>query len=415
MRVNAAALESNRLVRAEWQRKLATYDHDKGLGSELEGFVSEFHSGKPCRVVERFEGAFNYCFRLRFDMSDHDDWLLRFPIPGDVMYPTEKVDQEVAVMKFIKEKTRIPIPKVIASGRTEGRFAGLGPFIIMEFVEGERLDEALYQNGNIKPEIGQSTLDFIYKQMAQIYLELFEHDFDQIGGLSMSLNGQSWHVKSGPLTLKTNEDNREPSSTTAAYLDKLVDQHTRLLCENPESVSDDVECQEEYRCLQTIKMLTQQLASSVDCNGPFKLFLDDLRFGNILVDSKTFEIKALIDWEFCYAAPRQFLNAPPPWFIPNPDPWDWTAEERDEYKLHFTNFMTVLQDEESVLGKDHSFSARMQTFLENGTFWHLQALREPLCCLELMESWSAEVGKPLETPVDMEEFVARRFEPPTLE
>lgn len=208
MRINAAALESNRLVRAEWQRKLASFDHDKGLGSELEGFVSEFHSGKPCRVVGRFEGAFNYCFRLRFDMSDHDDWLLRFPIPGDVMYPTEKVDQEVAVMKFIKEKTRIPIPKVIASGRTEGRFAGLGPFIIMDFVEGERLDEALYQNGNIKPEIGQSTLDFIYKQMAQIYLELFEHDFDQIGGLSMSLNSQSWHVKSGPLTLKTNEGQR---------------------------------------------------------------------------------------------------------------------------------------------------------------------------------------------------------------
>jgi hypothetical protein len=79
------------------------------------------------------------------------------------------------------------------------------------------------------------------------------------------------------------------------------------------------------------------------------------------------------------------------------------------------NFMKVLRDEKSVLGKDHSFSARMQISLENGTFWYLQALREPLCYLEFMESWSAEVGKPLETPVDMEEFVARRFEIPTLE
>ncbi|OBT84935.1 hypothetical protein VE02_06608 [Pseudogymnoascus sp. 03VT05] len=180
MHVNATALESNRRVRAKWQEKLAFYDRGDGLRSEIEGLASGFHGGKPCRVVEIFEGAFIHCFRLRFDMSDHADWLLRFHIPGDVMYPTEKIDQEVAVMKFIREKTRIPIPKVIASGRAEGRFAGLGPFIIMEFVEGERLDETLYQNDEIKPEISQSTLKFIYNQMAQIYLELFEHDFDQI-------------------------------------------------------------------------------------------------------------------------------------------------------------------------------------------------------------------------------------------
>lgn len=80
-------------------------------------------------------------------------------------------------------------------------------------------------------------------------------------------------------------------------------------------------------------MLTKQIVGSVDRIGPFKLFLDDIRFGNILVDPKTFEIKALIDWEFCYAAPREFLNTPPHWLIPNPDPWDWSFEER-EFKLH---------------------------------------------------------------------------------
>ena len=132
----------------------------------------------------------------------------RFPIPGDVMYPAEKIDQEVAVMEFIREKTSIPIPKVIASGRAEGRFAGLESFIIVEFVDGERLDEALYQNDEIKPGIGQPTLDLIYKQMAQIYLELFEHDFDQIGGLSMPPGGRFWHIRAAPLTLKMNEGQR---------------------------------------------------------------------------------------------------------------------------------------------------------------------------------------------------------------
>lgn len=123
---------------------------------------------------------------------------------------------------------------------------------------------------------------------------------------------------------------------------------------------DEDECREEYRCLQTIRMLTKQLASSAGNDGPFKLCLDDLRFGNILVDAKAFDIRALIDWEFCYAAPRQFLNAPPPWLIPNPDPWDWSSQEREEYKAHFLDFLKVLQDGESLLGKAIAFQRRCE-------------------------------------------------------
>jgi len=125
--------------------------------------------------VARFEGAFNHCFRLHLDnISDHADWLLRFPIPGDVMCPTEKVDQEIAVVSFIGEKTSIPIPKAIASGVAEGPFEGLGPFIIMEFVGGRRLDEALYQDNKIRQEICQST-DFMsqvaWHQISKFHLQ----------------------------------------------------------------------------------------------------------------------------------------------------------------------------------------------------------------------------------------------------
>ncbi|KFX88513.1 hypothetical protein O988_08996 [Pseudogymnoascus sp. VKM F-3808] len=145
-----AELESTSHARAKWQNLLVSYDRDDRWRSDVEEFVSEYHKGGPCRVVERFEGAFNHNFRVRFDLSNHVDRLLRFPIPGDVMYPAEKINQEVAVMEFIREHTDIPIPKVIASGRTEKRFERLGPFI-MEFIDGERLDEALYHDNKIKP------------------------------------------------------------------------------------------------------------------------------------------------------------------------------------------------------------------------------------------------------------------------
>jgi hypothetical protein len=157
-------------------------------------------------------------------------------------------------------------------------------------------------------------------------------------------------------------------------------------------------------------MLTKQLLRSADCNGTFKLFLDDLRFGNIIVDPKTFEMKALIDWELSYSAPRQFLISPPPWLIPNPDPWDWSSEERRDYKSCFSTFLRVLEEEEAMLEIGHGFSTQMQNHSEDGTFWYTQALRELLCCVELMKNWSSELGRPTETLMDMERFVEERFE-----
>lgn len=97
MRSNAAALGSNRRIRAAWQAQLASHDRAAGRRSDVEEIVSGFHDGEPCRVVGRFEGAFNHCSRLRF------------PIPGDVMYPAENTEPEVAVMEFFREKTRIPV------------------------------------------------------------------------------------------------------------------------------------------------------------------------------------------------------------------------------------------------------------------------------------------------------------------
>lgn len=64
----------------------------------------------------------------------------------------------------------------------------------------------------------------------------------------------------------------------------------------------------------------------------------------------------------------------PPWLIPNLEPWDWNSEESEEFKVQVLRFIKVLQDEESRLGKDHSFSVQMKNQHENGTFWHLQAM-----------------------------------------
>jgi hypothetical protein len=56
--------------------------------------------------------------------------------------------------------------------------------------------------------------------------------------------------------------------------------------------------------------------------GNFSLWCDDLRAGNVLLDEND-RIVSLIDFEFTYAAPRQFALDPPWWLLlEQPERWD---------------------------------------------------------------------------------------------
>ena len=160
-------------------------------------------------------------FIVEFDKEEGIEakWLMRFPIAGAVMHRDAKVRHEVAVMEYLYKKTSIPVPKIVAWGTTEENiFPGVGPFIIMEFVHGKPLyeilrgvpidevfrkrtaDEFLEElaqkaaNGDgdnelLSPDIDDNTLAIIYRQMANVYLELAEHDFEMIGSLSQTSTG----------------------------------------------------------------------------------------------------------------------------------------------------------------------------------------------------------------------------------
>ncbi|PGH13007.1 hypothetical protein AJ80_06491 [Polytolypa hystricis UAMH7299] len=144
-------------------------------------------------------------------------------------------------MKFIRRNTSIPVPEVIAHGTAAENPTGLGPFIIMTWIEGTRMKELLEKrfptmDGSdeaiLNPNIDDKILRSLYDEVAKIILEL------------------------------------------------------------------------------------------CDLNGPFKLFCDDLGPGNILVDPSTLKATGVIDREFCYAAPAQFLASPPSWLLlKQPNHW----------------------------------------------------------------------------------------------
>ena len=96
----------------------------------------------------------------------------------------KKVENEAVMIRFIKEKTEIPIPNYYTHGIASGEFDGLGPFILMEFVPGQRLNELLCSGNEFKPTVTELQLNKMYEQITAMYLQLWNHEFKQIRRLS---------------------------------------------------------------------------------------------------------------------------------------------------------------------------------------------------------------------------------------
>lgn len=227
MRVNPDVLAANENVAQNWLTLVASFDHLDAPRSRIEAVASKHRHGQPCQVVQRLQGAFNYCFRIRFKDRD-DDWLIRFPIPGYTMNALQKTQNEVAVMRFIQNHTTIPIPKIIGSDVADGEFEGLGPYIIMEFIEGISLDDLLLEADGewaLRKDCPIDTIKGIYRQIASIYLQLYQHSFSKIGSLSVAEGdgvAASWSVTSGPLTFKMNEVERMGGVQVGGLLTKPI-------------------------------------------------------------------------------------------------------------------------------------------------------------------------------------------------
>ena len=103
---------------------------------------------------------------------------------------------------------------------------------------------------------------------------------------------------------------------------------------------------------------------------------DDLRPANVLVD-EGYKIVAVIDWEFTYAAPREFTYSPPWWqLLEKPEEWDsGPMEWAKAYEPRLDTFLRVLRQEEDAaiqrgsLAQTQRLSPRMSRSLDSGEFW----------------------------------------------
>ncbi|KAI1932837.1 hypothetical protein LOZ12_004383 [Ophidiomyces ophidiicola] len=357
------------------------------------------------KIITVTGGSFNCGIRVRFE-DNKPDWFVRFPMAGSSMFRDEKTRNEVAVMQYIEKNTKIPIPRIVAYGMSHENPSGLGPFIIMEWVDGKKMSEILCgsvseeRGRKIDPEIDISVLKTLYGRMADILLELWDHDFEAIGGLHREDMGDStnWKVKHRPLTLEMNELLRctgisgksfpkGPFHTTADYILNLANQQFDHLSEQRNSVWNSQDCREKYTCRHLFRALVPYFLSKhrADNRGPFKLFGDDLCPGNVLVNEETLEVTAVIDWEFVYTAPSLFAACPPWWLLlRKPEDWSGTTENFvEEYTPRLNLFLEAMKERETARGGKNEpgavlLSSRMQSSMADRSFWFVHAIRKTL-------------------------------------
>lgn len=376
---------------------------DKVLDSidEIATFVAYRRmGGEPERIVRYYRGSFNICIRIKFNDSDPDA-VIRFAKAGVTAFRDEKVKKEVEVMKSLRKKTTIPLPRFIDWGLTGDSPQQLGPFIIMEYVEGIHLSDVLkrptankQEKEILNPNIDNTMLNVIYRQIADFMLQLYDLDFTHIGAISESSEG-IWSVTERPLTYNMNElvtsggfpsdqfSTRQFASANE-YFKSAAEQHLVHLHTQRNLATDPEDAQRRY----IARHLFQQLAAKnfINDNGPFKLFCDDLRPANILVNSETLQVTAVLDLEFTNAMPAQFAYDPPWWLLlVGPDMWLERGYTMDEFVLQYTprlnQFLHALEQVEAEKSKRDPgipFSQLMRDSWESGDFWFNFAARKSL-------------------------------------
>ncbi|CRK15762.1 hypothetical protein BN1723_002488 [Verticillium longisporum] len=264
-------------------------------------------------------------------------------------------------MEYLRQHTTIPIPHIHNWGFTAESPQHFGRYIIMDYVEGTLLSKVLkkptesdQEDMVLDPDVDNSMLDTIYRQVADYLLPLSQLSFTRIGAISK--DGGTWSVTKRPLTYNMNElatvagypDDLFPTSTfdrAGDYFASVAHEHLIHLWTQRNLADDSEIAQARFIARHRFVQLTAKYC--INDAGPFLLFCDDLRPSNMLVNPATFQITAVLDFELTNALPAQF-SYDPPWWLLLSGPGLWLdrrgiEEFRDLYEPRMEQFLQALE------------------------------------------------------------------------
>ncbi|KAH8648692.1 hypothetical protein BX600DRAFT_475637 [Xylariales sp. PMI_506] len=335
-------------------------------------------------------------------------------------YPAQACSlQEAATAAFLAKRTQLPIPQQFYYGGD----SPVGPFVMMECIDhcgsvSARLTTPSEDSSAphvLNPNTPESTLEAIWGQIATYLLQLSQLTFPRIGSL-LEVSEGSYEVAGRPMTHNMTDMVRlanipravlPPPGKTYMTADEwyvaLSEMHiAQLIFQQNDLVVSAHDCRNKYVARQIFRRLARQgrlstfgfaedmwsaqsfqmrsasvlapLSPAPSKFGSFRFWGDDFRAGNILLKG-TDEVAALIDWEFSYAGPTQFILDPPWWLLlETAEMWpsgmdDWCKA----YELRLKTWLSAMEKAEANSAKDPdlpvSLSQYMRESWETGRFF----------------------------------------------
>jgi hypothetical protein len=374
--------------------------------------------GKPATFVSPLIiGGYNVLYPVQIEGSS-DNVLVRMPCPNQAIFPEEKTLAEAATAAYISQYTQISVPKIFYYDVDD---LDVGPYIIMQDLGSRRgMGRALEKPREnpddtpiLNPEISEEKLKGLYLGMARYVIQLAQPAFPCIGALVEKSPG-SYEVAGRPITLNMNnmvqlsnvpKSILPPEGTTYRTADewyvKLAEmQMATFLFQRNDMVSSEGDCRTKYVARQLLFKLAKQgrLSSfgfaeddwsadskttratlpAPDCTSSFRLWSDDFRPVNVMIDDND-EILGAIDWEYAYVGPTQFVLDCPWWLLLKvPEKWakgfeDWAGV----YEMRLATWLATMEEAEMDLGPGSLLlSMYMRESWKTGRFWLNYAARD---------------------------------------
>ncbi|KAI9035681.1 uncharacterized protein KD926_003125 [Aspergillus affinis] len=324
--------------------------------------------------------------------------MFRFSRVGRVSddYVDEKVAMEVTALGLFRKRTTIPVPTVHAWGPAAINLLGLGPFIMMDFIDGVSLSDLLrdpdaeWPSRVMREDISESDIEYIYRQLANFLLQLFKLDFDRIGSLTPPHTEFQSSIPLRPLTFKAHSilqnggvnsfgDRAQGFATSTEYFQYVATQDWNQLVHQLNSTDGSYDAQSKFVAFKVLKSLIPGLVHAKYDWCKFKLVCDDLGLANLIVrDREDLTVVGVVDLEWSYIGPAQLFDSAP-WLLLQDRPvnstWDFTGDEPSEIAARYFRwleiFMRVLEEEEAKMPehKDRELSGLVKWSQASGAMW----------------------------------------------
>ncbi|KAH7175799.1 hypothetical protein EDB81DRAFT_771123 [Dactylonectria macrodidyma] len=330
---------ANLVVRAKVEREIDQFVESIDTDAVCR-IASSYHGGVPCKTFGAPKhGCFNICISVVFDTSPPEKWVVRIALPALDAWIDERIETQLATMKYVSAKTTIPVPRVHGWSFTDDSPIG-SAFIIMDYVHGYTLDELGFPfRTDSRPrcflDLGWAKHKY-RQQLADFYTQLRQLEFPKIGALGFPTKNGKPLFDCGadeievihrpmPMEMTTQEFQgmdpaaSVPAMTTYSTARSFVEDAVLSLASNDFDKSPDIGLNVRggrdalYAQHHFHRFVLDNWLDSKQDKGPFVLMHGGL---NMLLDKLVFDTElnlvGVLDWEFSCVIPAQMM-VPPVW------------------------------------------------------------------------------------------------------